>query len=563
MALPLQMWECSVERCAPAGKHRFRDDRQSGARRDGAKLLAMRRWALTIALDPQREQPLFLQLAGAIAEGIRRGRLKPGEALPGSRELADLLGVNRNTVVAGYGELVAEGLLCTRVGGGTFVAQAPAAAVAKITPSSEFPTYALAPPTYSPPQNTVLPAGMLMLSQSVADVRLFPARALARAFRRAIGPRSRMLLAQSDSRGHPRLRAELAAMLARSRALAVTPDNLMITRSIEQAIDLVARTLIAPGDAVAVEAFGYPPARSVLKLAGARLLPIPLDEQGMDVAALEALLKHQRLRAVIVTPHHQFPTTAVMSRARRERLAELSLQHGFAIIEDDYDHEFHYEGKPVLPIAAGHGRGNVIYVGSLANLLAPGIGTGFVAAPPPVFERVAGLRAASDARGDAAMECAIAELFEDGELLRHVRRTRRVYQARRDAFASALEQHLGSALAFHVPEGGMALWARAQRDIDVSAWAAAGAREGVQFKDARAYDFFNREQPFLRLGFSYHDEVELKEAAARMARALSQTRKDRGASVNSRPAGAGLKASRAKTGCATPERSNRSVHVGT
>jgi len=484
----------------------------------------MRRWALTIALDPQREQPLFLQLAAAITEDIRRGRLKPGDALPGSRELADLLGINRNTVVAGYGELVAEGLLCTRVGGGTFVAEAPTAATAHVPPSSEFPTYALALPVYPPPQNTPLPPGTLMLSQSAADVRLFPAHALARAFRRAIGPRSRILLSHSDVCGHPRLRTELASMLARSRALAVTPDNLMITRSIEQAIDLVARTLIAPGDAVAVEAFGYPPARSVLKMAGARLLPIPLDEQGMDIAALETLLKHQRLRAVIVTPHHQFPTTATMSRERRETLAELALRHGFAIIEDDYDHEFHYEGKPVLPIAAGYGRANVVYVGSLANLLAPGISTGFIAAPAPVFERLAGLRAASDARGDAAMECAIAELFEDGELLRHVRRTRRIYAARRDALADALARHLGGALSFRLPEGGMALWARADEGINVPAWTAAGQREGVLFQDARGYDFFNREQPFMRLGFSYHDESELREAAARMARALSSTR---------------------------------------
>ncbi len=289
----------------------------------------------------------------------------------------------------------------------------------------------------------------------------------------------------------------------------------------------MARTLIAPGDAVAVEAFGYPPARSVLKMAGARLLPIPLDEQGMDVAALEALLKHQRLRAVIVTPHHQFPTTAVMSRERRERLAELSLQHGFAIIEDDYDHEFHYEGKPVLPIAAGHGRGNVVYVGSLANLLAPGISTGFIVAPPPVFERLAGLRAASDAHSDAAMECAIAELFEDGELLRHVRRTQRIYHGRRDAFAAALKRHLGSALSFTIPQGGMALWARADGGIDVSAWATAGQREGVLFKDARTYDFFNREQPYMRLGFSYHDETELNEAALRMAQALKHIRAPR------------------------------------
>src|SRR5207248_7750512 len=146
------------------------------------------------------------------------------------------------------------------------------------------------------------------------------------------------------------------------------------------------------------------------------LVPVPLDDDGLDVAALEKLLARERLRAVFVTPHHQFPTTTVMSPARRDHLGKLALQHGFAIIEDDYDHEFHYEGRPLLPIAAGAGRANVIYVGSLFNLLAPGLCTGFVAAPPPVMQRLVGLRAASDAQGDAAVECALAELFEEGEL---------------------------------------------------------------------------------------------------------------------------------------------------
>lgn len=482
----------------------------------------MRRWDLTIALDPSREQPLFLQLASAIAEDIRLGRLRPGESLPGSRELASLLGINRNTVVAGYDELAAEGLVSTRVGGGTFVAQASAVPARPAALPAAYPTYPLPPPAFPIPQSTPWAPGTLMLGNSVPDVRLFPARALTRAFRRAIEHGGRTLLSHADACGHAWLRAELAAMLARTRGLAVTAGNLMITRSIEQAIDLVARTLIAPGDVVAVEALGYPPARSMLELAGARLLPIPLDDDGLDVDALEALLPHHRLRAVIVTPHHQFPTTAVMSRPRRARLAELSLRHGFVIIEDDYDHEFHYDGKPILPIAAGAGGNNVVYVGSLANLLAPGMSTGFVTAPAPVFERLAGLRAASDARGDAAMECAIAELFADGELLRHVRRMRRTYLARRDALVASLRSHLGSALSFRVPEGGMAVWAHADDDIDVAAWSAAGEREGVLFRGACGYDFFQRSQSFLRLAFSYLDETELDEAVRRMARALKQ-----------------------------------------
>jgi len=214
----------------------------------------------------------------------------------------------------------------------------------------------------------------------------------------------------------------------------------------------------------------------------------------------------------------------VMSRNRRARLAELALRHRFAIIEDDYDHEFHYVGKPVLPIAAGTGRANVVYVGSLANLLAPGISTAFVTAPPAVFERLRSLRAASDARSDVAMECAIAELFADGELLRHTRRMRRTFAARRDALAAMLTRHLGTAVTFRVPEGGMALWARVDDSIDIPGWERAGEREGVFFHNARPYDFGQREQPFMRLAFSYLDEAELGEAVRRMARALTRAR---------------------------------------
>jgi GntR family transcriptional regulator / MocR family aminotransferase len=488
----------------------------------------MRRWELAVALDERREQPLFLQLASGIANEIQHGRLKPGESLPGSRQLAQLLGVNRNTVVAGYDELVAEGLVSTRIGGGTFVAEVPLSPTTIRKPQGDVPTYELAPslnlePSLVSARSIDAPVpGALIMSSSVSDTRLFPARSLARAFRRAMEKRGHALLADSGTSGHFRLRSELATMLSRSRGLPATPETVMVTRSIEQGIDLVARTLIRPGDNVVVEAFGYPPAWSVLRLAGANLLPVALDGDGLDVGALEKLLETQRIRAVFLTPHHQFPTTVTMSAQRRVRLAQLSVRYGFAIIEDDYDHEFHYAGKPILPIAAGPARANVIYVGSLANLLAPGISAGFVVAPAPVFERLVSLPAASDARGDAAMECAIAELFEDGELLRHVRRVRRIYEKRRDALSIALKRELGSAIEFQVADGGMAIWAQVDEAIDVVSWARAGAREGVLFNDASRYDFFHRDRSFLRLGFSYHDEDEIGEGVKRMAKALKR-----------------------------------------
>jgi GntR family transcriptional regulator / MocR family aminotransferase len=481
----------------------------------------MRRWALTIALDPDCELPIFLQLANAIADDIRSGRLKPGEPLPGTRELAEQLSINRNTVVAGYAELAAEGLVHTRVGGGTFVSTPMPTVTHPVPPTDDAPTYAIQALPH-PVTPVVAPSPGTLIFYGLPDIRLFPAAALTRAFRRAIAQRGRALISYADPCGHRRLREELANMLGSTRGLPATADDLMVMRSLEQGIDLVARMLLQPGDVVAVEALGYPPAWKVLRLAGAQLVPLPLDEDGLDVDALEALLTHQRIRAVFVTPHHQFPTTSVMSPSRRTRLTELATKHGFAIIEDDYDHEFHYAGKPILPMAAGPGRANVIYIGSLANLLAPGISTGFVLAPPAVFAHLAALRAASDARSDVAMECAIAELFEDGELLRHVRRMRRIYETRRDALAHALNRHLGSALRFRVPDGGMGLWANVDESIDLRTWVEACEHEGVQCFSGHRYDFHQREQPYLRMGFSYLDETELEEAVQRMARALSR-----------------------------------------
>ena len=506
----------------------------------------MRRWELAVALDQTRDQPLFLQLAKGIADDIQCGRLKPGDALPGSRELAQRLGVNRNTIVAGYDELAAEGLISTRIGGGTFVMQMPASSrssrasrsVAPIASSpTPSPTYSLAPLRHTFAPRAVPVPGALMMSIGGPDARLFPARALARAFRRAIEWRGRAQLGFSGPAGNERLRAALATMLSHSRGMPASAENTMVTRSIEQAIDLVARTLITPGDVVAVESFGYPPAWNVLKLAGARLLSIPLDNDGLDIDALESVVANQPVRAVFLTPHHQFPTGTVMSAQRRARLAQLALQHRFAIIEDDYDHEFHYARKPILPIASGPAGGNVIYIGSLANLLAPGISSAFIVAPPTVFAHLLHLRSASDARSDVAMECAIAELFEDGELLRHVRRVRKVYEHRRDALAESLTQYLGSAVKFDVPDGGMGLWLRFDDAIDIDAWIRAGEGEGVIFNDARRYNFSDRASPFMRLGFCNHNEAEIADGVQRMTRALTRARSTRSAmpaSVNLR-----------------------------
>jgi GntR family transcriptional regulator/MocR family aminotransferase len=483
----------------------------------------MRKWELlTTELDPELDAPLFVQLANAIAGDIRDGRLRPGDALPGTRVLAQQLGVHRNTALAGYRELLAQGLVLTRSGGGTFVAEPPkpAPTTSAATHDASEPTYALPPLLAPPPMLPPDPPGRYMMFRGVPDTRLLPADAFARAYRRALARHGRKLLAYADPRGHAQLRDELATMLAHTRGLAASADQVMVTRGSQQALFLVAQALLGPGDVVAVEELGNPAAWTALRQSGAELVALPLDRDGLDVEALEALARQRRLRAVYVTPHHQFPTNAVMPAHRRARLAELALAHDFAILEDDYDHEFHYEGQPLAPIAAGAARRNVIYLGSLSKVLAPGLRIGFVVAPPAVLDRLASLRAVCDMQGDAVVECAVAELFEDGELLRHVYRMRETYGRRRTALAAALREHLPGTLTFDVPDGGMTIWARVAPTIDIATWSAASEQRGVLFRGAGMFDFAHRPQPFLRIGFTYHDERELAAAVRLMADAL-------------------------------------------
>jgi GntR family transcriptional regulator/MocR family aminotransferase len=269
-----------------------------------------------------------------------------------------------------------------------------------------------------------------------------------------------------------------------------------------------------------VEALGYRPAWEALEAHGARLAPVEVDARGMRVDLLPALLRRGALRAVYVTPHHQYPTTATLSASRRLELLALAREHRVAILEDDYDHEFHYGARPVLPLASADTHGVVVYLGTLSKLLAPGLRTGFVVAPEPLIARLARARRAVDRQGDQVLERALTELLEDGELERHARRARKVYQARRDVFVEALRRELGGALALEVPAGGLALWAPVAPGLSVERWAERAKALGVWVHTGRRFALDGRAPAALRLGFASLPEAELCEAVRRLARAL-------------------------------------------
>ncbi len=493
------------------------------------------RWEQTLVLDAAGDQPRFVQIAQALSAEVRRGRLRPGDVLPGSRALAQSLGVHRNTVLAAYAELGAEGWIVSEPGRGTFVSQAlPDPAPRRFAASAALRTTVPARTGYDLPAAVPAfrldpqhPAGTIALPGGVPDLGLVPVDLLARAYRRALRREAATLLGYRDPAGHPRLRSQLANMLSATRGLAADVDTVLPTRGSQMALYLVAQLLVRPGDVVAVEDPGYRPAWQALERAGARIVPLPVDADGLVVAALAELTIRERVRAVYLTPHHQYPSTVTLAPGRRLALLQLARTHRIAIIEDDYDHEFHYEGRPVLPLASIDAAGSVIYVGTLSKVLAPGLRLGYVVAPPPLIERLVMLRSTIDLQGDTVVEAAVAELLEDGEVARHVRRARRTYHARRDVMAAALRAHLGEAVEFTVPAGGMALWLRARAELSVAAWEREAASHGVHFQPGRNFAFDGRSTPYLRAGFAGLDERKLKEAARRMGAALAACRRTR------------------------------------
>jgi GntR family transcriptional regulator/MocR family aminotransferase len=482
----------------------------------------MRRGEVVVRL-PDGPEPLFLRLARSLSSDIARGRLLPGQELPGTRTLALQLGVHRNTVLAAYGELTAEGWLEARPAGATRVCTrlpevpprrfAPGAAVHRGLP--ERTAFPLGPPTGpgEPPVFSQSP-----WASAVPDVRLVPTTLLARALRRALSRPRR--LDYGDANGDPLARTALAQLLSTQRGLAVGADDVFLTQGSQHAVDLLARTLVRPGDVVAVEALGYGPARGAFVAAGARLLGVPVDREGLDVAKLAG----RGVRAVYLTPHHHYPTTVTLCAERRLALLELARRERFAIIEDDYDHEFHYQGRPVLPLASADTAGSVVYVGTLSKVLAPGVRLGFVVAPRPLVERLAVQRLSNDRQGATVLEAAVGELLDDGSLGRHVRKMRRVYAARRDAALEALQRHLGDAVRVVEPRGGMALWLTARPGLDVDAWAARAARRGVGFPTQRHFSLDGSSGPGARLAFAASTEAEFLEAARALARALRDAR---------------------------------------
>jgi GntR family transcriptional regulator/MocR family aminotransferase len=476
-------------------------------------------WGLALQLQDPPRGPVSLRIARAIVQEIERGRLRPGEQLPGTRKLATQLGVHRKTIIAGFLELERQGWIKSSPAKGTFVSlELPETTPPQLRARSVSAGFPL--PKEALPLEGASVRPQLNLLGGAPDLSIVPKTVLARAWRRALLGRSgSRLLDYGDARGEPRLRQAVADLLVRNRGIRTLPDAINIVRGTQQGMYLAVRALLQPGDCVAIEALHHPKLRSVFELASVKLLPVPVDDDGLDVEALEVLCTHNRVKAVYTTPHHQLPTTVTLSGARRVRLLELARRRGLIVFEDDYDNELQYEGSPVLPLAFSDRSGVVVYFGSMSKILAPGLRVGFIASSQEVAERLASYRAFVDMQGDQILETALAEMIEDGEMERHVRRARRLYCARRDALVEALDRHVPG-LVFDVPRGGMAIWAQAP-GVDTDAWARRAHAAGVSFQPGSRFALGDdAPRDCARFGFSACNEEQLEVAAQTLGRTM-------------------------------------------
>jgi GntR family transcriptional regulator/MocR family aminotransferase len=482
----------------------------------------LRPWQVTLSaqIDPGRDTPIYMQIIQALIRDIEGGRLPSGTYLPSSRELAATLGVNRKTVVLAYEDLIAQGWLASAGTRGTRVSTSlPAARDAKpvsVTDTSHAePDYEFLQP---PERPLALPGGSgLKLDEGAPDGRLFPPELLARAYRAAIHRASREnRLQYRDPRGSIALRRSIAHMLRTQRGLPVGVENICITRGSQNGILLATHALIRPGDSVIVESLTYEPAVAAFRACGAKIVPVPLDGDGMDVGAVEYAARRHAVRAVFVTPHHQFPTTVALRPERRLRLLELARQFGFAIIEDDYDHEFHFQSQPLLPMAA-YAPQKVVYVGSMSKLLLPALRIGYVAAPAPVIASIAHMVSVTDGMGNTLTEDAAAELIENGELRRHTRKVHQIYAQRRQNFATLLDSLLAGLVEYRMPDGGLAFWLRFAADLDRIE--ARAAENGLRFASSRSFATTPDAERGLRIGFASLDDGETRSALDALRRA--------------------------------------------
>ena len=466
-----------------------------------------------IKIRRKSEKPIFQQLVDQIIGLVSQGILVPGSALPGSRKMAVKLGLHRKTVVSAIDELVAQGWLVTQPGKGTYVSDQinvepvelyeNEVDVKRVSHQIEIPEILRRP--------LHLPKEAYHLDDGLPDPRLAPTDELGRAYRSALKHGIRYAkYSYGDPQGHVLLRESLSKYLSESRGIHVSPGRILITRGVTQALYLTIQAFIRQGDRVAMGTLGWESAKVNFAYHGATLVRINVDQDGFDVDHLEEICKRKTIKMVYVTPHHQYPTTAIMPAHRRIKLLKLAYRFGFLIFEDDYDYDFHFSRYPILPLASARHGPEILYAGSFTKAISPVFRVGYLIGSEDQISLLSKIRRMVDRQGDAMLELALTELLKTGTMQRYLRKNRKIYRSRRDYFVSLISSSLEGLVSYTIPEGGMAVWTRFHHPLDLIDIAKRALSQDLYLQDGAEFNNKPDDVQATRLGFASSTLNELE-----------------------------------------------------
>ncbi len=480
-----------------------------------------------IAVDRRAASPLHKQIYDGYRAAILRGDLRPGQQIPSSRELASELQVSRFPVLNAYAQLLAEGYFESRVGAGTFVSRSlpeqltsverPAGTSAQVPSGPRpvarrsflFPAYEASP--------SLRGWGAFGVHQPAFDQ--FPFRIWSSLVARHSRNPHANVLHHIEPLGSERFRDAILAYLRTARAVKCESNQIMVVSGSQQALDITARVLFDPGSSVWVEEPGYRLERTVLTGAGCRLIPVPVDNEGMDVAA--GIKRHRKARAAFVTPSHQYPLGSTMSASRRLQILNWAQSVGAWIIEDDYDSEYRYESLPIASLQGLDANSRVIYIGTFSKVMFPSLRLGYIVIPPDLVDRFMAVRYAMDIFPPYLYQEVLGDFMRMGHFARHIRRMRQLYSERRTVLIESVRDELGDALEVHGADAGMHLVITLPEGLRDMEMVARAARERLWLWPLSSCYLGEKSRQGLILGFGSTPTDQIRRGVRRLRSVLT------------------------------------------
>ena len=480
-----------------------------------------------LEINKESSLPIYVQIANGISQNIQAGVLKTGTKLLGTRSMADLLEVHRKTVIAAYEELLSQGWIEILPQKGTFISQN----LPNVKPISFSEKVIISNNTNSSPtlpNNSIIKIPLvnsgfrLAFNDGLPDVRLAPREELARLYAHYVKFGESAILQYTNVHGQIRFREVFSKFLNETRGMNIQLANILTTRGSQMAFYLIGTALFQKNDEIMVGDLNYPAFNMTFETLGLKLNKIPIDEDGIQVDTIEELCAKKTingtpLKAIYITSHHYHPTTVTLKPERRIKLLALAEKYGFYIIEDDYDYDFHYANRPVLPLASADRHGLVIYLGSFTKRIAPTFRVGYIVAKQEIIEELAKYRRIMDRQGDTILELVLADMLADGTLKRYTAKSLKTYRERRDFACELLKIELGNIVDFKVPDGGMAIWAKFDKQFPLSELSKKVAPKGLFLSDGSAYGDLNA----CRMGFASMNMKEIEEAVGVLKLAMN------------------------------------------